>query len=245
MAAERAIVPDHADRVVVLGDPHGDLVGVESVFRIEDDGGAFFCCVGDVVGYADGPASSRLCRFLMEKRTLTVEGNHEEWVSPRGKLAVFQGHDSRLDADVLGWVRSLPKLVRLTRSNGDPLTVLAHSIRRGGWDWIDEGNAAQFAEDLGSPPVVLVGHSHRPKFFSVGAGGRVNRQSFDYCRNESLERPIPKEGTLLVDAGSVARPEAVEFTGSRSRHDGARFGTYAVLDLATGSASLKRILKDE
>lgn len=242
---KKITIPDSIQKLVVLGDPHGDLAGVKEVFRIEDGGEAFFCCVGDVVGYAGGQASSRLCRFFMEKGTPTVEGNHEHWVRPSGKLAVFQGADSRLSEDAFRWIKSLPKLISFARSAGEPLAILAHSIRRGGWDWIDEWNAAQFVRQLGSPPVVLVGHSHRPKFISIDDRGKASRQSFDYRRTPSLERPVPDSGTLLVDAGSIARPEAAEVGGSRTRHDGDKFGTYALLNLSTGLASLRRVPKND
>ena len=242
---KNATVPDHIQKLVVLGDPHGDLAGVQEAYRIEDGAGTFFCCVGDVVGYADGPTSSRLCEFLIKKGTPTVEGNHEDWVSKSGKLAVFQGNKARLSEDAFRWVRSLPELICLARGDGRQLAVLAHSIRRGGWDWIDEDNASQFVKELGSPRVVLVGHSHRPKFITVDSRGRATRQPFDYREAESMETPIPRTGTLLIDAGSIARPEATEVTGDARRHDGSRFGTYASLDLTARLASLKRVLKGD
>lgn len=243
---EKLVLPDVVKKLVVYGDPHGDLAGVEKVYRAEDGAGTLFCCVGDVVGYVDGPTSSRLCRFFMERGTPTVEGNHEDWVSPKRQLAIGDGRgDRQLDQDAFEWIRSLPKRICFTRSDGETLALLTHSIRRGGWDWIDEHNAIQFAKYLDSPRVILVGHSHRPKFISIDDRGKVSRESFDYHQVESLAKPVPTGGTLLIDAGSVARPESTEIAGSKFRHDGRRYGTYAVLDLDAELASLKRIIKDE
>jgi hypothetical protein len=231
-------------RLVVLGDPHGDITGVEKIYQIESRADTLICCVGDVVGYADGPTSSSLCRFFEERGIPTVEGNHEDWVRPSGRLAIVtEGHDAMLDRQALAWIKGLPRSMRLTRDDGKVLGILAHSFRKGGWDWVRTDNAYAFAKTFGSPRLVLVGHSHRPKFITVSREGKIEQQSFDYRLQEHLDKAIPTDGTLLIDTGSIARPEATEIDNLKLRHDGLRFGTYAAVEIRTGKASLKRIVK--
>ncbi len=232
------------NRLVILGDPHGDLAGVEKVYEIEERADTFICCVGDVVGYADGPASSRLCRFFEGRGTPTVEGNHEDWVRPSGRLAIVtEGNESKLSREAHAWIKNLPESIRLARDDGEVMAIITHSIRDRGWDWINQDNAHAFVKTLGSPRLVFAGHSHRPKFITISGDNGVSCESFDFREADSFEKAVPKIGTLLIDTGSIGRPEATERANTKLRHDGRRFGTYAVVDIGAERVSLRRIVK--
>ena len=239
-------LPEDVYRLVVLGDPHGDVGGVTAILDREGTPGTRFACAGDVVGYADGPRSSELCALLAARRIPTVQGNHEDWIEPPGRLAIVESRAANrvLTPAALDWIQTLPEVIHFVREpSGEPLAVLIHSIREPGWDWIDTENVAFFLDALDWPSLVVTGHSHRPKFIEVERSGSARRHSFNYLEGECDVHPLPEAASLVVDAGSVGRPEATECIGTKQAHDGARFGTYAVLDFKSRTASLRRIEK--
>ncbi len=238
--------PRHS-RLVVLGDPHGALKTVQRVLSLDRDDRTLATCVGDVVGYADGVASSSLAEYLHAERIPTVEGNHEDWVRDDGTLAIVQNRDAgrRLTSETLDWMRTLPAHIEFRRAGTeDLLALMVHSIRRPDWDWLGSTNAAAFVQRLGNPNLVLSGHSHRPKFIVVTPGYGTFIEPFDFEANDEIGMDIPEEGSVLVDAGSLGRAElepSLKTPGVRSGPS--RYGTYAVVDFEQRRVVLRRIVR--
>ncbi len=119
-------------RIVVLGDPHGDVRGVRQILEHAQDACTLVVCVGDVVGYANGADCSLLCALMEQLQIPTVQGNHEDWVGPCGELAIGPRR-SYLTPAAHAWTRALPHQIRLVR-DGDLVALLLHSIREPYWD---------------------------------------------------------------------------------------------------------------
>ncbi|MBI3448152.1 MAG: metallophosphoesterase family protein [Acidobacteria bacterium] len=231
-------------RLVVLGDPHGALEATRAVLEKEMDGRTLAGCVGDVVGYADGPSSSALAEFLRDQQVPTVEGNHEAWVGPDGSLSIVEGRVSsrQLTPATLEWIRSLPSTIEFGRAaQTAPLAVMVHSIREPRWDWIDASNAGGLVDRLGRPRVVVSGHSHRPRFIVVTAGGGSRVEPFDFEADAEISIDLPAVGSVLVDSGSLGRAERdPAIPGGRRTTGRARYGTYAIVDFERQVAILRR-----
>lgn len=243
-----ALQPD-IRRLVVLGDPHGDVAGLTAIVERERGPTTQLLCVGDAVGYGDGPSSSQVCATLQHLGVPTVEGNHEAWADPYGFLAIVADPERPryLTEEALAWINGLPHRIEVTRHDGAPVATLIHSIREPCWDWIGPENAPQVAADLHHPRLILSGHSHRPKLLHVAPGRWLAEHApFDFLHEDALRRPLPTEGTLIVDAGSIGRPDPTELNlgpDYRGRRWGDWFGTYAVVELERGVVTLRRWVK--
>ncbi|MEO1266860.1 MAG: metallophosphoesterase family protein [Myxococcota bacterium] len=245
---QRLLLPPDTRRLVVLGDPHGDHRGVRAVLRAEAQPHTQVVCVGDVIGYSTGRASSAVCALLKAEAIPTVEGNHEAWLRPYGEL--FMGcsdsSDRHLTQEAQAWVAALPHQIRIVSAEGSCVALLLHAIRDPYWDWINTTNADLLAAHLDWPPLVLAGHSHRPKYLWATAQGQVTHTPFDFVRHERCSQPLPDRGSLIVDAGSIGRPDAAELDLDPTLRDtfwGAQYGTYAVIDLHRRCATLRRLHK--
>src|SRR5205823_3364901 len=131
-------------RIVVLGDPHGDLVGLIEVLEREDRPEVQIFSAGDNVGYSDGPTSSELCRILAARKIPSVTGNHEAW-SPTGRLFLpAAGGPPDLAPEAHAWCQALPLRIKIKALAAPDLAiVLVHSLPE--WGYVAPDNAANFA----------------------------------------------------------------------------------------------------
>jgi predicted phosphodiesterase len=233
-------------RLVALGDPHGDLAGVEAVFAAEDGPGVAWFCVGDVVGSADGPTSSRLVVWMRDRGVHTVEGNHEDWALPTGHLAVLDDRhaDPELTPQARNWIAGLPREMEISHPGHPGLRVaMAHAHRDPRWRNVEAFDVKRLVDHMGGPRVLLVGHTHRARILRLPEhSARATSQVLDFRTTPEITAPIPLDGTLTLDAGSIAAP----WLGNRvyvPRAERRAYGTYAVLDLATGTAHVRAIRK--
>lgn len=235
---QKLILLETEERVVVLGDPHGDIDGVAAILE-KERGASRVVCVGDVVGYEDGPRSSSLCSMLKSLGIPTVLGNHEEWASSSGKLAFMAARnaDNTLRPDAWEWISSLPhRLDILSSEDARLILTLVHSCRLPTWEIVGPNNAKALHELLDEPPVLAVGHSHCPRFIEFPPASRPRETVFDFRFADSLTLPALRGRPVIVDAGSVSRPRA-----SLHGREQPGFGTYAILDLVRHEVSLRRI----
>lgn len=233
--------------LVVLGDPHGDLAGVEQILAREDAPGVAWFCVGDVVGRADGPTCSRLALRLRDRGVHTVRGNHEEWISEAGRMELVDPPeaDPMLSFDAADWLRELPSALEVFHAGrGRRIAAVVHSLRDPRWREVEATNAGDLADSLGGPDLVFVGHSHRPRFLLVARRSDLEVRHFDYLQEESISAQIPDRGTLVVDTGSVACPDpSGTHPGTWTREQRRRSGTYAWVDLERNLVELRGISK--
>lgn len=232
-------------RLLVLADPHGAIRETKSVLDREGDERTLACCVGDVVGYADGHASSILAEHFRSLSIPTVQGNHEEWIRPDGSLSIVDRPDAprALTPTALEWIRSLPHAIEFWRSEPRRrVATMVHSIRAPRWDWIGVNNAPALLRMLGDPSILITGHSHRPKCIVVPRSGPPLARAFDFESESELEIGFPTEGSLVVDAGSLGRadldPSLLAIPRTERRR---RFGTYAIVDFERQVVTLRRV----
>ncbi len=235
-------LPDPITRLVVLGDPHGDLAALDSVLARETSPATAFVSVGDNVGYADGPTSSELCRRLQEHGIPSVYGNHEAWLDADGRLALVVDRDAprQLTPEARAWCRALPLRLRVRFGQAPDLrVVVVHTLiddRGPEWTFITNENAGLVPE-LEHVDLVLAGHTHGPAIHVLAAGlpARTLRLALD--AGASLRVPLEPGRRYVVDAGSLARPGHHPAPG---RFD---LATYAVVELQPLAVSLHAIAK--
>lgn len=232
-------------RLVVLGDPHGDLAGVEAVLAAEDGPGVAWLCVGDVIGRADGATCSRMTRLLRDRGVATVEGNHEAWSLPTGQVAIPPRGpaDLTLDADALAWMAALPEELEVFHpGHGGRVAAMVHAHRDPGYRDVDAANARRLVDRLGGPRVLIVGHSHQPRVLRLAPGARLPEiEGLDFRIRAEVTAPIPEEGTLILDAGSVADPRF----GPVPARERQAYASYAVVDLAAGVGAVRALRKPD
>ena len=228
-------LPPETTRLVVLGDPHGDLIGFEEVLAREERPGTAFVSVGDNVGYADGVLSSHFCALLAAKGVPSVAGNHEAW-SEGGKLFLSPpGQPKELTAEAWAWLQALPhRLVVASGAAPDLRIHVVHTLPD--WAYVNADNAERFL-DLEGADVVLCGHTHRPALYTALRGKRLAVRQLDPRSALPLEAKLEQGARYVVDAGSLARPSRPGRGTCEER------GTYAVLDLVARSVRLHSVDK--
>ena len=190
-------------KTAIVTDIHGNLPALEKVLeRGRERGVERWVCLGDTVGYGAQP--NECCRVVREKAAFSLLGNHDAAVAGRMNYEYYfeaarQALDwtaTRLDADNLAWLRSLPYTVTegpVEYCHGSPLAP----------DQYEYIFLEEHAEELlpvihDLAEVTFIGHSHLPRAFALD-GGRV--------RNVMAEVvPVPTGVKHLISIGSVGQP---------------------------------------
>lgn len=234
-------LPPAVGRIVVLGDPHGDLIGLELVLAKESRLDTVILSAGDNVGYADGIVSSYTCQVLAERGIRSVLGNHEAWSLGGDLFLGPPGYPRALTPEAVAWCAALPTRIRIQAAARPELSIsLTHCLP--GWDYVNAKSARRLL-DLEESDLVLCGHTHRPAVYSIGPRAREAQvEGFDPTRKRPLQVALNSETRLVVDAGSLARPSRPPrgggSAGGRGGGQALGFGTYAVVDLRAGTVSL-------
>jgi predicted phosphodiesterase len=221
-------LPESKKRIVVLGDPHGDLIGLIEVLEREDRPEVQIFSAGDNIGYTDGPTSSEMCRLLVERKIPSVTGNHEAW-SPAGKLFLGPpGMSLDLTPEAHAFCQGLPYRLKIrAKAAPDLAFTLIHTVPN--WDYVTPENARNFSlvEDA---DVIFSGHTHRPAVYTISEAGISVEHASLSPKKSPLRVLLAKGKRYIADAGSIARPNQ----GFKAQIEK---GSYAALDLE------KRILE--
>jgi hypothetical protein len=241
LRTDEILVPRAVTRLVVLGDPHGDLAGLEAVLAREPE--AKLLSAGDNIGYAGGPASSRLCSRLESLGIASVYGNHEAWLGEDGTLAIALDtpESKRLSPEAQAWCRSLPLCFRVRLEGRPELSVgLTHSIVGDDdaptWEFVSRENVERVA-GLGGADLIFIGHSHGPAIYAMAPGRPVQEARLDFDDDAPVVVEILPGHRYVVDAGSLARP------GHHPHPGRFELATYAALDIAEGRLELHAVRK--
>lgn len=215
-------LPPSKKRIVVLGDPHGDLLGLIEVLEREDRPEVQIFSAGDNIGYADGPMSAELCRLLAERKIPSVTGNHEAW-SPTGKLFLGPpGAPLDLTPEAHAWCQGLPYRIKIKAAAAPDLALtLVHTVPN--WDYVKADNARSFVQDE-EADVIFSGHTHRPGIYTIDEAKVAFEVASLSPKKSPIRAALAKGARYIVDAGSLARPNQ----GFKAQLEK---GSYAALDL--------------
>jgi len=231
-------------RVVVLGDPHGDIAALSAVFAKHDGPGAHYLSVGDNVGYRDAVRSSALCRRLMARNIPSVYGNHETWMRD-GTLAIVMdlAAPRTLEADALEWCMRQPLRLDVRFERAPEVSIRAvHALAGAGtpaaFDFVNEDNALDIAIEEGAQ-IIVIGHSHGPRIYEIADGALVATHRLDLLSASPADVRVQiRDGRrYVVDAGSLGRPGYYPDPG---RFD---LATVALVDVERMEISLQAVAK--
>jgi diadenosine tetraphosphatase ApaH/serine/threonine PP2A family protein phosphatase len=199
--------------IALLSDIHANDHALKAVLHeVESLQIAQIVVMGDIVGYAARPAE---CVDLVRKSGATaILGNHDEYTLmarrqpdfiPAGPASltnpVWAGirHAARsLDNDAIGWLSSLPRVVRI------PDAIVAHASLHDANQWpylLSSRDAQPTLEILDRSRLHLgfFGHTHRQEWFALD--GRPGPEILADGRFQ-----ITGDGVIAFVVGSVGQP---------------------------------------
>jgi predicted phosphodiesterase len=225
------------ERVVFLGDPHGDVDALEQVLELETSPNTAFVSVGDNIGYASANKCSALIETLKAHNIPSVWGNHEHWSKDDGTLFMMKDpKGSRvLTEDAVLFCKSLPRKIKIESEYlPDKSIYVQHSIfdtKTQEWDWITSNNASKFV----FADIVVTGHSHKLGLHIISKDTPVVTVSLSSVECASF--PIQHKFKYVLDSGSLARADG--------EYPGFKRGTYSVINLKTKTLEIKRFIKEK
>lgn len=229
-------LPEHVTRLVVLGDPHGDIIGLEEVLAREHGPHVAVLSAGDNVGYGDAVVSSNFIAALAARGIRSVTGNHEMW-SDGGLLFLSPpGAPRQLTPEAWAWCQALPYRIRIVAAAMPALRLhLVHSFSD--WSYVDADSAERLA-DIEQADVVFCGHTHKAAVHVIERGARKPKvKRLDARSKKGIDVRWQPGARYVVDAGSLGRPTVARVGPVLER------GTYAVFDLVSRTFELRSIDK--
>ncbi len=191
-------------RIGILSDVHSNLEALTEILAaLERQEPDTVVCLGDVVGY--GASVNECCTMVRKVAEVTLLGNHDAAVSGRMDYSFYYDAArhaldwtaSRIDADNLEWLRSLPYAHRIGQvgfSHGNPVDPQAYEYVFA----IEQARELiPHLEQLAD--VSFVGHSHLCKAFALHPSGDVNEV---VASRFGLRRGYK----YVVSVGSVGQP---------------------------------------
>lgn len=229
-------LPPQVTRLVVLGDPHGDIIGLEEVLSREAGPHVAIVSAGDNIGYADAVVSSQLVALLAARGIRSVLGNHEVW-SEGGRLFMAPpGGPRQLTPDAQAWCEALPFRLDIVAEALPGLRIrVVHTFED--WSYVDADSAERLA-DVEAADVIFCGHTHKPAVHVIERGARRPKpKRLDPRSKRGIDVRWSPGARYVVDAGSLGRPTVPRVGPSLER------GTYAAFDLVTRTIQLRAIDK--
>jgi predicted phosphodiesterase len=208
-------------KVGVMSDVHANLTALEAVLADMGAVDALWVC-GDTVGY--GPDPSEVIALLVARKATMVAGNHDRAVSTGEDLELFNAqaataaktHQRWLSAEERDLLAALPPTAEL-----DDVTLCHGSLRDPLWEYVTTPRAAAASLTLAKTAHCCAGHTHIPSLFRA--------EQRDASR-VAYGTPYPLAPRVFLNPGSVGQPR-----------DGDPRAAYAVVDLATATATFHRV----
>jgi predicted phosphodiesterase len=222
--------------IAVISDIHANLEALEAVLgEIRRERIGTIVCLGDIVGYNADPAAC--IRLLRDAGAACIAGNHDravtgqittEGFNPLAARAV-EWTRTRLSPEELDWLTALPLKATIQHR----LVVVHGALHpEEGCELVrldTDGKRQLSFEALAAHPsgarICAFGHTHRPGIYEMRDGTMTKHGE---------ESATIRDGSLyLVNPGSVGQPRTAD-----------RRASYIVLDLDTGTISLRRVRYD-
>ena len=224
------MVRSDAMQVALLADVHANLDALEAVLKhAARHGTTETWHVGDLVGY--GPDPDAVVERLASIGADCVMGNHD------AAAAGLLGTDdfNRLASEAAAWtaeiitpatreyLRALPLVTR------DGMVTRAHgSLREPLWEYLTTIPAAKAQFAAQQTRLSIVGHTHTPLVIHEEDDGEISAEV-----PGEADIVFVRDGRHCINPGGVGQPR-----------DGDPRASYAVLNLATGTASFYRVAYD-
>ena len=215
-------------KYAIISDVHANESALRHVLADAKSAGAErVICLGDVVGY--GPLPKEALALVRRSAAVTLAGNHDDAVSGRQGADGFidlagdavKRHREALDADSLGWLRTLPydcALEGAIAAHGDFTDPKA-------FNYIDDEASATDNFNATDAQLMFVGHTHAPGFFLTGQSGAVYRM-------EPQDFTLEDGKRYIVNPGSVGYPRET---------NGTCYSTYVLYDSSARSVFFRRL----
>lgn len=227
------------ERIVFLGDPHGDVAALERVLAIESAPNTVFISVGDNIGYATAMKCSTLIGILKEKNIRSVWGNHEHWSGNDGTLFMMRepGNSKKLAPGAVEFCKSLPRKIKIESDYLPGVNInVQHSIfdkKTEEWDWITPDNVKDFV--FGD--IVVTGHSHKLGLHIISkTTPKLPVVTRIYDNTGSNSQVIHPNQRYVLDSGSLARADG--------EYPDFKIGTYSVINLKDKILEIKSFNKN-
>jgi len=192
----------------LISDIHANREALEAVLEdIENVGADRLICLGDVIGY--GPDPDACLDIVAQVCDVMIRGNHDEAVL-RGEGETGLRPDVQRAIDLTRDRLSEGHLM-LVASMRESTVVDGLSLAHGGFtprrfEYLYDADAA--GRSMESMPTTLgaVGHTHIPSaFLRAGRTGILSGAS-SHQVFPGIEIVLPREGSAIVNPGSVGQP---------------------------------------
>ncbi len=204
-------------RIGIISDIHSNLEALtRTLTALERHHPDKVICLGDVVGY--GASVNECCEVIRKVSEVTLLGNHDAAVSGRMDYSFYYDAArhaldwtaSRIDAENLEWLRTLPYA---HRSDGAQFTH-GNPVAPEAYEYVF---AIEQARELlphldALADVNFIGHSHLCKAFALNAAGDVTEV---VANKFGLRRGYK----YVVSAGSVGQPRDCDNRACFVLHD--------------------------
>jgi predicted phosphodiesterase len=225
-------------KLAVLSDIHGNFAGLQAVAEhIERWNPDAVVVAGDIVNR--GPRSRDCLRFVLARAAdgiptnggagwRIIRGNHEEYVlrvaldpSPRpgleGAVRENVGWTARQLADDVTAIAHLPTQISLRAPDGGEVRVVHASMRHNRDNILTETPDELLREQIApAPPLICVGHTHRPLIRAIDTTLVVNAGSAGLPFDGD---PRASYAQLTWQAGWQARIVRVDYDRDQARRD--------------------------
>ena len=213
-------------RYALVSDIHANLQAWRNVYEdIQSNNVDRIICLGDIVGY--GPNPAEVVRALRNSVDAFVLGNHDAALCDKLDINLFNDDAKKL----IEWTRKQLTPEDIAFVGGFPLTLIgdgflcAHGSfnEPANFDYIGEAEEAQPSWKATDANLLIVGHTHEPALFVLGASGvprTVEPQDF----------AVDQGKRYLVNIGSVGQPRGAD---NRS--------CYCIYDTETKSIYWRRV----
>jgi diadenosine tetraphosphatase ApaH/serine/threonine PP2A family protein phosphatase len=190
-------------RTAIISDVHANQEALEAVMqRIDREQVDRTICLGDVVGYGASP--DECCRMLMDRRVMSLLGNHDAAVTGamdeayyyEGARRALQWTRDRLSDASYKWLYALP----FTRVEDDVAFFHSAPILPSGYFYVVQASEAQtHAQVLDRlRPLSFIGHAHLTVAFQIGE---------KKVKSVEAKQIKPKaDSRFIINVGSVGQP---------------------------------------
>jgi len=190
-------------RTLIISDVHANLTALNAVLKAAEPFDRVWC-LGDIVGYGPDP-NACIEKIKALPNLVCVRGNHDAAALGEIDVAAFNFEaraslewlSENLNPENRSWLETLEERVTF-----DDFTIVHGSPRSPVWEYVLDIHSARDNLAHFETQFCLVGHSHFPCIFQVGAEGD-DRVEMILMQPDN---PFKLEHKSIINPGSVGQP---------------------------------------